>query len=121
MSQILEKHTVGIIQKLEGHIPLHFKSVSDFSREYMKLLGQGFKINCSIEGKMFGNMGIDEKSIKLLDEYLETSSKFYTAQIDMTTELFKNYLSMRLSLMESYNKFVQDVADKIILDEQIKK
>jgi len=102
-----------IMKKLEGHIPLHIKSFSDFSREYMKLLEQTFKINCSIESKVFGNMGIGEKSIKLLDDYLAGSSKFYTQQIDMASEFFKGYLNMRLSMMESYNKFVQDFSDQI--------
>ena len=113
MSDIVEKHTMEIMKKLEGHVPLHIKSFSDFSREYMKLLEQGFKINCSIENKIFGNMGIDETSIKLLDKYLESVSKFYSSQISMTTDFFKNYLNMRLTLMESYNNFVEELANKI--------
>ena len=102
-----------VMGKLEGHIPLHIKLFSDFSREYMKLLEQGFKINCSLENKVFGNMGIDEKSIKMWDEYLGFISKFYTTQIDTSTKFFKNYLSMRLTLMESYNNFVKEWVDTI--------
>lgn len=102
-----------ILKKLESHIPLHIKSFSDFSREYVKLLEQTFKINCSLEKKLFGNMGADEIVIKVLDDYLEGNRKFLTAQIDMSTEFFKAYLNMRLAMMESYNKVVQDFAGQI--------
>jgi len=121
ITDTVEKHTMDVMKKLESHIPLHIKSFSDFSREYMKLLEHGFKINCSIENKMFGNIGIDEKSIKLVDDFLDAGSKFYSTQIDMTTEFFKYYLTIRLTLMESYNKFVKEVADKIMPEESIKK
>jgi len=121
ITDTIEKHTMEVMKKLEGHIPLHIKSFSDFSREYMKLLEQGFKINCSIENKMFGNTGLDEQSVKLVDTFLEAGSKFYSSQIDLTTEFFKNYLTVRLSLMESYNKFVKEIAEKIMPEESDKK
>jgi hypothetical protein len=114
ITDTVEKHTMDVMKKLEGHIPLHIKSFSDFSREYMKLLEQSFKINCSIENKIFGNMGVDEKSIKFVDDFMDAGSRFYSIQIDMATEFFKHYLTMRLTLMESYNKFVKEVADKIM-------
>ena len=113
ISDTIEKHTMEMMKKLEGHMPLHLKSFSDFSREYMKLLEQTFKINCSIEKKIFGNMGADEKAIRILDDYLEGTSRFYSSQIDMATEFFKGYLNMRLIMMESYNKFVQDFASQV--------
>ena len=113
ISDTVEKHTMEIMKKLEGQIPLHIKSFSDFSREYMKLLEQTFEINCSMERKLFGTLKLDEKSVKALDDYLDVSSKFYASQIDMTTEFFKNYLAVRLSMMESYNKFVQEFSNGI--------
>jgi len=113
MSDTMERHTMEIMKKFEGHLPLHVKSFSDFAREYMKLLEQTFKINCSIERKIFGNISTDEKIIKLLDDYLDGSSKLYSAQIDMATEYFKGYLNLRLNMMESYNKFVQNFANHV--------
>ena len=108
VSGTLEKHTMDIMKKLESQIPLHIKSFSDFSREYIKSLEKIYEINCKIESKVFGDMGLDEKSITLLDRYLEASSIFYASQIDMSAELFKSYLNMRLSLMESYNEFLKE-------------
>lgn len=113
ISDTMERHTMEIMKKFEGHLPLHVKSFSDFAREYMKLLEQTFKINCSIERKVFGNISTDEKIIKLVDDYLDGSSKLYSAQIDMATEYFKGYLNLRLSMMESYNKFVQNFANQV--------
>jgi len=107
VSEVMEKHTMEIMKKLESRIPLQIKSYSDFSREYMKLLEEIFDIDYAIENKMFGNFGMDEKSIKLLDNYLEMGSKFYTSNIDMSNEFFKGYLNMRLSVMESYNRFLK--------------
>ena len=108
VSETLEKHTMEIMKKLESRIPLQIKSFSDFSREYMKLLEEIFDIDYALENKIFGNFGMDEKSIKLLDDYLEMGSKFYMSQIDMSNEFFKGYLNMRLSVMESYNKFLKE-------------
>ena len=96
------------IKRLESQIPLHIRSCSDFSGECMKLLEEIYDINYAIENKTFGDMGWDEKSIKSLGNYLKTSSKFYTSQIDMSTEFLNGYLNMRLSSMESYNKFLKE-------------
>jgi len=108
VSEVMEKHTMEIMKKLESRIPLQIKSYSDFSREYMKLLEEIFDIDYAMENKIFGNFGMGEKSIKLLDNYLERGSKFYMSQIDMSNEFFKGYLNMRLSVMESYNKFLKE-------------
>ena len=108
VSEVMEKHTMKVIKKLESHIPLQIKSFSDFSREYMKLLEEIYDIDYTIENKIFGNFGMDEKSIELLDNYLENGSRFYMSQIDMSNEFFKGYLNMRLSVMESYNKSMKE-------------
>ena len=113
VSETLEKHTMKIMQKLESHIPLQIKSFSDFSREYLKLLEEIYDIDYTLENKMFGNFGMDKKSIKLLDDYLEMGSKFYMTQIDISNEFFKGYLNMRLSLMESYNKILREFSTNI--------
>ena len=107
VSEVMEKHTMEIMKKLESHIPLQIKSFSDFSREYMKLLEEIYDIDYALENKIFGNFGMDKKSIKLLDNYLGIGSKFYMSQIDMSNEFFKGYLNVRLSMMESYNKFLK--------------
>ena len=108
VSETLEKHTMKVMQKLESRIPLQIKSYSDFSREYMKLLEEIYDIDYALENKIFGNFGMDQKSIKLLDNYLNIGSTFFASQIDMSNEIFKGYLNMRLSMMESYNKFLKD-------------
>ena len=101
------------MQKLESRIPLQIKSFSDFSREYLKLVEEIYDIDYTLENKIFGNFGMDKKSIKLLDDYLEMGSKFYITQIDISNELFKGYLNMRLSMMESYNKFLKEFSTNI--------
>ena len=56
---------------------------------------------------------MEEKSIKSLDRYLEINTKFFTSQIDMSNEFFKGYLNMRLSMMESYNKFLREFSKSV--------
>ena len=113
VSETLEKHTMKVMHKLESHIPLQIKSFSDFSREYMKLLEEIYDIDYTLENKMFGNFGMDENSIRMLDNYLENNSKLYMSQIDISNEFFKGYLNMRLSMMESYNKFLKEFSTNI--------
>ena len=113
VSETLEKHTMKVMQKLESRIPLQIKSFSDFSREYLKLLEEIYDIDYTLEKKIFGNFGMDEKSIKMLDNYLEIGTKFFTSQIDMSNGFFKEYLNMRLSMMESYNKFLKEFSTNI--------
>ena len=113
VSETLEKHTMKVMQKLESRIPLQIKFFSDFSREYMKLLEEIYDIDYTLENKMFGNFGMDKKSIKVLDNYLEIGSNFYMSQIDTSNEFFKGYLNMRLSMMESYNKFLKEFSINI--------
>ena len=113
VSEVMEKHTMEVMKKLESHIPLQIKSYSDFSREYMKLLEEIFDIDYAIENKMFGNFGMDEKSIKLLDRFLEMNVKFFTSQIDLSNEFFKGYLTMRLSVMELYNKLLHGFSENM--------
>ena len=120
VSETLEKHTMEIIKKLETRIPLQIKSFSDFSREYMKLLEEIYDIDYTLENKIFGNFGMDEKSIKILDNYLDVGSRFYMSQIDMSNEFFKGYLDMRLSMMESYNRFLKEFSINFRNDTEIK-
>lgn len=121
VSETLEKRTMEVIKKLETCIPLQIKSFSDFSREYMKLIEEIYDIDYTLENKIFGNFGMDEKSIKILDNYLDVGSKFYMSQIDMSNEFFKGYLSMRLSMMESYNKFLKEFSINFRNDTDAKK
>ncbi len=121
VSETLEKHTMEVIKKLETRIPLQIKSFSDFSREYMKLLEEIYDIDYTLENKIFGNFGMDEKSIKILDSYLDVGSKFYMSQIDMSNEFFKGYLSMRLSMMESYNKVLKEFSINFRNDANVKR
>ena len=120
VSETLEKHTMEIIKKLETHIPLQIKSFSDFSREHMKLLEEIYDIDYTLENKIFGNFGMDEKSIKMLDNYLDVGSRFYISQIDMSNEFFKGYLDMRLSMMISYNRFLKEFSINFRNDTEIK-
>lgn len=113
VSETLEKHVLDIIKNLESQIPLYIKSFSDITRESMKFLENTYDISYAIENKTFGNFGLDEKTIKLLDSYLEINSKLYTSQIKMSNEILKNYLSTRLSMMESYNKFLSEFTTNI--------
>lgn len=121
VSETLEKHTMEVIKKLETRIPLQIKSFSDFSREYMKLLEEIYDIDYTLENKIFGNFGMDEKSIKILDNYLDVGSKFYMSQIDISNEFFRGYLNMRLSMMESYNKFLKDFSINFRNDTDVKR
>ena len=123
VSEVMEKHTMEILKKMETRIPLQIKSFSDFSREYMKILEEIFDIDYALENKVFGNFGMDEKSIRSLDNYLEIGSKFYMSQIDMSNEFFKGYLNMRLSVMESYNRLLKEFSTNVEnnnLDSKIK-
>ncbi len=112
VSEVMEKHTMEIMKKMESRIPLQIKSFSDFSREYMKIL-EIFDIDYALENKVFGNFGMNEKSIRSMDNYLEIGSKFYMSQIDMSNEFFKGYLNMRLSVMESYNRFLKEFSTNV--------
>ena len=80
----------------------------------MKLLEEIFDIDYALENKMFGNFGMNEKSIKSLDNYIEIGSKFYMSQIDMSNEFFKRYLNMRLSVMESYNRSLKEFSTNVV-------
>ncbi|MDH3501600.1 MAG: hypothetical protein OEL69_03720 [Nitrosopumilus sp.] len=113
LSETMEKHTINMVKKLESQMPLHIKSFSDFSREYMKLLEEIYDIGYTIENKMFGNCGMDEKTIGMLDNYLDVGSKFFTFQMDISNQFFKEYLKMRLSVMESYNSFLHEFSKNI--------
>ena len=113
VSEVMEKHTMEIMKKFESRIPLQIKSFSDFSREYMNLLEEIFDIDYALENKIFGNFGMDEKSINSLDRCMQIGSKFYMSQIDMSNEFFKGYLNMRLSVMESYNRFLKEFSTNV--------
>jgi len=66
-----------VMRKLETCIPPQIKLFSDFSQEYMKLLEEICDIDYTLENKIFGNFGMDERFIKILDGYLEMESKLF--------------------------------------------
>lgn len=113
LSTILEKHSLEILQKFESQLPLHVKSFSDFSREYINALKEAYNTGYIIENKIYGNCGLDEKSLRYFDNYADSISKFFISQIDLTTEFWKSFLTTRLSLMNSYAGFLKNFSSNI--------
>lgn len=103
-SEVCERRTIEVVKKLESQLPLFVKSYSDFSREYLATLREIYDTGYAIENRLWGNLGMDQNAIKIVDDYIGSISKFYVSQIDMQTEFLKSFLEMRLGMMETFNK-----------------
>jgi len=108
---IMKNSTSGVIRKLESQVPSYMQLYSDLYTKYLHSWDDLFGTCYMSEKEFFDKMGINQNSIDAFDKYCSTLSKNSTSQIEMSTNFLRAYVQMRISAIESFDKYMHFMMD----------
>lgn len=111
MCDVLKTNTSKIIKKLESQTPSNFQHFSDLYTEYLHLLDDIFSTCYLAEKEFFDKLGFDQKTLKVFDDFMNTMSDNVTTQIDMSSDMLRSYVEIRVSAIKSYDAYVHICMD----------
>ena len=108
---VMKDNTSKVIKKMESQIPSYVQEYSDLYAEYLHTFDDFFGTCYIAEKEYFDNLGFDQETLKTFDNYSKTLANFYSSQIDMSTNYFKDYIKMRISAIKSYDQYLHVMMD----------
>ena len=108
---VMKDNTSKVIKKMESQIPSYVQEYSDLYAEYLHTFDDFFGTCYIAEKEFFDNLGFDQETLKTFDNYSKTLSNFYSSQIEMSTNYFKDYIKMRISTIKSYDQYLHVMMD----------
>ena len=108
---VMKDNTSKVIKKMESQIPSYVQEYSDLYAEYLHTFDDLFGTCYIAEKQFFDNLGFDQETLKTFDNYSKTLANFYSSQIDMSTNYFKDYIKMRISAIKSYDQYLHVMMD----------
>ncbi len=108
---VMKDNTSKRIKKLESQIPSYFQEYSDLYTEYLHMFDDLFGTCYISEKEFFDKLGFDQETLKTFDNYSKTLTNFYSSQVDMSTDYFRDYVKMRISAIKSYDRYMHVMMD----------
>ena len=104
---VMKSSTSEIIQKAESQVPLYIQMYSDYYREYLHSLDNVFGTCYISEKEFFDNLNLDNSVLKMFSEANKSFTNLMTSQIEVSGNLFKNHLQMRLDTIRTWDSFMK--------------
>ncbi|GFN39038.1 MAG: conserved hypothetical protein [Marine Group I thaumarchaeote] len=108
---IMKNNTSAVIRKMESQIPSYMQHYSDLYTAYLHFWDDLFGTCYISEKQFFDKMGINQNTLKAFDKYYSTLRKNSISQIEMSTNFLKAYVQMRISAIQSYDKYMHIMMD----------
>jgi len=108
---VMKDNTSKRIKKLESQIPSYFQEYSDLYTEYLHMFDDLFGTCYISEKEFFDKLGFDQETLKTFDNYSKTLTNFYSSQVDLSTDYFRDYVKMRISAIKSYDRYMHVMMD----------
>ncbi len=108
---VMKNNTSKSIKKMESQIPMLMQQYSDLYTAYLHSLDDVFGTCYISEKEFFDKLGIDKKTLKAFEDYSETITDLYSTQVDANSHFFRAYVKMRISQIESSDRFVHVMMD----------
>jgi len=102
---IMKEDTSAMIKKMESKMPSVFQSYSDMYTKYLHTSDDIFGTCYIAEKEFFDKLNIDQGVLRQIKQNSESMTKIYVENIDMTAKFFDEYVKMRMSSMESFDKY----------------
>jgi len=96
---VMKKNTSSIIKKMEFH--------TDLYTAYLHSFDQIFGTCYIAEKEFFDKLEIDQNTLKSFDSFSKTFSDVIASQIDTSTESLNAYVKMRISAIDSFDRYAQ--------------
>ncbi len=108
---VIKDHTLDVLQKLESEMPSVFQSYSDLYVRYLHSVRDIFGTCSLAEKQYFDKTKIDQNTLKIFDSYLESVTNILESQIDFSNSLTRTYMQLRLSSIDSWDKYMHFCVD----------
>ena len=108
---IMKEDTSEVIKKMESKMPSLFQNYSDLYTEYLHMFDDVFGTFYIAEKQYFDKLNIDQGILGQIKANSESMRKNYVENIDMAAKLFDEYVKMRISAIQSLDKYVHVMMD----------
>ena len=108
---VMKNNTSKIIKKMESQVPSYVQQYSDLYTEYLHMFDDLFGTCYMAEKEFFDKLGLDDKTLKAFDDYFSNITENYSKQIEMSTHLMSNYVKMRISAIQTFDKYMHITMD----------
>ncbi len=108
---VMKSKTSSVIRKMESQIPSYVQEYSDLYAEYLHTIDDLFGTCYISEKEFFDKLNIDQKTLKAFDNLWSFWEKTTTSQIEVSTNIMRANIHMRLSAIKSYDKDAHTVMD----------
>jgi hypothetical protein len=107
LCDIMKSNTSGIIKKAESQVPIYLQQYSDLYTAYLHTFDEIFGTCYIAEKEFFDKLDIDQRTLKLYDNCAKIFKDIASSQIDTSTQLLNSYIKMRISAIESFDRYAQ--------------
>jgi hypothetical protein len=103
----MKLNTSSLIKKAESQVPIYLQQYSDLYTAYLHTFDEIFGTCYIAEKEFFDKLDIDQRTLKLYDNCAKIFKDIISSQIDTSTQLLNAYIQMRLSTIDSFDRYVQ--------------
>jgi hypothetical protein len=111
MCDIMKNSTSKVIKKMESQIPSYIQLYSDYYTEYLHSLDDLYGTCYIAEKEYFDKIGIDKNALGAFEKYANSFADTFSSQIEMSTNLLRAYLQMRISGVKSYDTYLHNLIE----------
>jgi len=108
---IMKEDTSEVIKKMESKMPSLFQNYSDLYTEYLHMFDDVFGTCYIAEKQYFDKLNIDQGILRQIKANSESMKNNYVENIDMAAKLFDEYVKMRVSAIQSFDKYAHVMMD----------
>ena len=108
---IIKDDTSEIIKSMESKMPSIFQNYSDLYTSYLQTCNDIFGTCYIAEKEFFDKLNIDQGVLKQMKANSESIRKNYVENLDMASRLFDQSIKMRISAINSFDKYVHIMMD----------
>jgi len=109
--EVMKDNVCDVITKLESDMPIVFQGYSDLYSKYLHSQRDFFGVCHLAEKQYFDKFEVEPNVLKALDNYFKSLSSVSKYQIDIFQGFLKYYFKMRLSFIDSSEKYVHSMMD----------
>ena len=104
---VMKNNTSSIIKKMEFQVPVYLQQYTDLFTAYLHSFDQIFGTCYIAEKEFFDKLEIDQNTLKSFDNISNTFKDIISSQIDTSTQFLDTYVKMRISTIESFDRYAQ--------------
>ena len=106
IQNIVKDNTSEIIEKIDSKIPSYVQLYSELYKKYLHIANNFWSTSYLTQKQFLNRIGMDDSKFSLFETFSQAVKKMALFQIDMTENMFKTYISRRLSVLDYYEQMM---------------